>query len=154
MNERRYLEESLIMIKPEGVERARDILDRLDSLDCKRIISARFMSAPLEFIRKLYLPHAEKDFYEPYINYFSGKEVIFSIYSGRDIIVRLIEAIGATEPSKAKPGTIRRDFGDPRESYEFAKSQGRLFIYNIIHRSDSPESSKRERGIFRELLAS
>jgi len=154
MKEPESLEESLVMIKPDGVEKAKEILDRLDSLGCERVIAARFMPVPSEFIRKLYLPHAEKDFYEPYVNYFCGKEVILSIYSGKDVIARLIEVIGSTEPAKAKPGTIRRDFGDPRESYEFAKSQGRPFIYNIIHRSDSPESSKRERGIFRELLSS
>ena len=78
------LEKSLVMIKPDGIGRSREILKQLDSLGGSRILSARIKPVPLDFIRKLYASHTEKEFYEPYINSFKDGAIDLAIYKGEN----------------------------------------------------------------------
>ncbi|MDD5699586.1 MAG: nucleoside-diphosphate kinase [Candidatus Nanoarchaeia archaeon] len=143
-------ERSLVMIKPEGVKAAGAILEQLDSLGGRRILTAKINPVPLEFIKELYLPIAGKDIYGPYVDWFRRKEVILSVYQGKGIIGKLRELIGATEPARAKPGTIRREFGGSDETYELARVEGRV-IRNLVHGSDC-KNAEREVDLARRTL--
>jgi nucleoside-diphosphate kinase len=138
------------MIKPDGVEKSTQILKELDILG-ERISTQTIERTPQEIIEAHYSAYKEREFYNPMIQFFTGNRVIISVYQGRGIIQSLIKAIGVTEPAKAGLDTIRGKYGG-NESYELARSQGRKFIFNIIHRSDSIEEAEREIKIWRQFL--
>lgn len=145
------LERSLVMVKPEGMRVEKEMRQRLDLLGGERILTAIINPVPIEFIRELYLPHEGRDTYEDYIDWFRGKEAVFYVYRGEKIIGKIRESIGATEPAKAKPGTIRRDYGGRNESLELARIEGRV-IRNIIHGSDE-ENAEREMALVGRTLS-
>jgi nucleoside-diphosphate kinase len=88
-----------------------------------------------EMAERLYEVHKGKEFYEKLINTVTGKRVVAMLLEGRDAITVVRKLIGATDPAKAEPGTIRGDLGLDLTD-------------NIIHASDSRESYQREAPIF------
>jgi len=79
------------------------------------------------------------------IQYFSGKKIVALTVEGVNAIACMRKVAGNTEPFSAKPGTIRSDYST--DSYEIADALNRP-IQNLIHVSDSPESSQREIDIW------
>ena len=79
------------------------------------------------------------------IEYFTGQRIVAIVVQGPNAITCMRKLAGNTEPFTAVPGTIRGDFST--DSYEIADSAERP-IHNLIHVSDSPESSEREIAIW------
>jgi nucleoside-diphosphate kinase len=79
------------------------------------------------------------------MQYFSGKKIVALTVEGINAIACMRKIAGNTEPFSAKPGTIRSDYST--DSYEIADALNRP-IQNLIHVSDSPESSHREIDIW------
>jgi nucleoside-diphosphate kinase len=79
--------------------------------------------------------HRGKPFYEGLVDFMSSGPIIAAVLEKDDAVEAFRTLIGATDPSKAEPGTIRKLFG---------KNMGE----NAIHGSDSDESAKRESGFF------
>ncbi|GAB3677110.1 nucleoside-diphosphate kinase [Angustibacter aerolatus] len=86
-----------------------------------------------------YAEHEGKPFYEPLLEFMSSGPVVAVVIEGERCIEAFRSLAGATDPTVAAPGTIRGDLG---------RDWGLKVQQNLVHGSDSPESSAREIGIW------
>lgn len=131
------MERSLIIIKPDAVQRGLigAILTRFEQHGWK-FQGLKLMRVDEALARRHYAEHEGKDFFEHLVSYITSAPVVVAVIGGKPGTVEMIRAmVGATNPAKAAPGTIRGDYG---------LDIGR----NLIHASDSPESGEREIAIF------
>ncbi|MBU0672586.1 MAG: nucleoside-diphosphate kinase [Candidatus Margulisbacteria bacterium] len=131
------------MIKPDGVSRglADEVLVRVKKAGLK-LIRQKELTMTKELAADLYSPHLGKRFYPGLVKFITSGPVTCCVVEGEDAIGRLRELMGATDPRKALPGTIR---GDLKEA-NVLNPDG--IIKNLVHGSDSPASAKREIPIF------
>ena len=130
------MEKMLVLIKPDGV--ARGLIGRiLSRIEDKGFVigGMKMLRADRKLAEELYLPHKGKGFYEPLVDYITSGPIVAMVLSGENLIAQVRAMMGATDPGKAAPGSIRGDFGVRIE-------------HNIIHGSDSPESADREIAVF------
>lgn len=130
------MERTLVIIKPDGVQRglAGEIISRFERRGL-RIAALKLIQLPLELAQQLYAVHKGKHFYETLLQYITSGPVLVMVLEGRDVIEVVRRTMGATNPAQAAPGTIRADF---------ALETGR----NLVHGSDSPETAAYEIPIF------
>ncbi|MBQ9873138.1 MAG: nucleoside-diphosphate kinase [Thermoguttaceae bacterium] len=131
-------ERTFVMLKPDALERGLigEIVGRLER---KGLRPTRFLWRVLspELAARHYERLAGKSFFSELIDYVTRGPVLASIWEGREAVAVVRALVGATDPVKAAPGTIRGDLGlDCTE--------------NLIHASDSPESAEREIALFFE----
>jgi nucleoside-diphosphate kinase len=93
------------------------------------------MRVSRDLAERHYAVHQGKPFYEPLVNYIISDPVIVLALEGNKAIEAVRQAVGATNPTAAAPGTIRADF---------AIEIGR----NLIHASDGPETAAFELGLW------
>jgi len=126
------LERTLVLIKPDGVERnlSGEILKRLEMRGLK-ITALKFLLVKEELARKHYEVHQGKPFYEGLIRYITSGPVVAMVLEGPNAIKAVRQTMGATNPVEAAPGTIRHDFGI-------------VTSRNLTHASDSPENAEIE----------
>ena len=126
------MERTLIIIKPDGVERALigPIITRFEQRGLK-IIGMKMMQVSDELARRHYAIHEGKPFFEPLIDYITSAPVVVMALQGPEAIQAARNTIGATKPVEATAGSIRGDFG---------MMVGR----NLVHGSDSPENGEAE----------
>jgi len=137
------VERTFFMIKPDGVKRylSNLILSKMMESGFK-VLARRRIVISAEQARQLYSVHEGKPFYEGLIKFITSGPAILTIIEGENAIERIREMMGATDPRKAAPGTIRGDnIGDPLLTEDGT-------IMNICHGSDSLGSAKREIAIF------
>ena len=129
-------ESTLLIIKPDAVRRGLvgEILSRLERKGL-RIEDLRLMRIDRDLADHHYAEHREKPFFGELVDFITSGEVIVAKVTGRDAIWVLRAIMGATDPSKADPGTIRGDFGT-------------VITENLVHGSDSPDSAERELKLF------
>ncbi len=129
-------EKSLSIIKPEAVERCLigEIIRRLEGTGL-RIVAAKLLHLDLEKARAFYAVHKERPFYSSLTQYISSGPVFVSVLEGENAISKNREIMGATDPSKAAAGTIRRQWGTDVEK-------------NAVHGSDAPETAAWEISFF------
>ncbi|MFH1387380.1 MAG: nucleoside-diphosphate kinase [bacterium] len=137
------LEKTLLLIKPDGVARGleNEIIKRVGAVGLK-VDGRRDVSLSLEEAAELYKPHVGKSFYDGLIKFITSGAVTVCLVSGEDAIARIRTLMGATDPLKAEPGSIRGDLKEKNVINEDG------IIKNIVHGSDSPESAERELAIF------
>ena len=130
------VERTLVIIKPDGIQRhlAGEIISRFEKKGLK-LASAKFIQPSPELCGELYAMHKDRSFYEGLVNYLSSMPVLVMVWEAEGVIEIVRRMLGATFGYQAEPGTIRGDF---------SASKG----YNLVHGSDSPESAKREIGLF------
>ena len=130
------MERTLVIIKPDGVQRglAGDIISRFERRGL-RIAAMKLMQISLELAQRHYAVHKGKAFYEPLLQYITSGPVVVMVLEGRDVIGTVRRTMGATNPANAAPGTIRADL---------ALETGR----NLVHGSDSPETATFEIPLF------
>lgn len=126
------MERTLIIIKPDGVERALigSIINRFEQRGLK-LAGMKMMQVSDELAREHYAVHEGKPFFEPLIEYITSAPVVVMALEGPDAIQVARNTIGATRPVEATAGSIRGDFG---------LMVGR----NLVHGSDSPENAAAE----------
>lgn len=126
------MERTLIIIKPDGVERALigPIITRFEQRGLK-IVALKLMRVSPELARRHYAVHEGKPFFEPLIEYITSAPVVVMVLEGPQAIQVARNTIGATKPAEATAGSIRGDFG---------LMVGR----NLVHGSDSPENAAAE----------
>ncbi len=126
------MERSLIILKPDAVQRSLvgTILGRLEQRGL-RIVGMKLMQMDETLARKHYGEHEGKPFFGSLVSYITSGPVVIIAVAGDNVIEMIRSMVGATNPVKSAPGTIRGDY---------AISIGR----NLIHASDSPESGERE----------
>jgi nucleoside-diphosphate kinase len=123
------LERSLVIIKPDGVQRGLvgAIISRLEGRGL-RLAGLKFMSVDQALSQRHYAVHVGKPFYEGLIRYISSAPVVVMAWEGPKAVEAIRQTVGATNPTKAAPGTIRADL---------ALDIGR----NLIHASDAVETA-------------
>jgi len=130
------MERSLIILKPDAVQRGLigPILTRIEQRGL-RIVGMKLMQIDESLARRHYAIHEGKAFFDSLITYITSGPVVVLVVTGKNIIEIVRSMVGATNPVKAAPGTIRGDF---------ALEIGR----NLIHASDSPENGEMEVNLF------
>ncbi len=120
------------MIKPEAVEAGNigAILHKIEEAGF-RIVAMKKVSLTKDRAGDFYSVHKERPFYSELVDYMSSGPIIAAILEKDNAVADFRELIGATDPSEAKPGTIR---------HEFAESKGK----NAVHGSDSDENAQIE----------
>jgi nucleoside-diphosphate kinase len=132
------LERTLILIKPDAMQRglAGEILSRLERRGLK-IVGLRLLQVDDALARRHYVEHEGKPFLESLVGFITSSPIVAGVFEGPNAVAAARQLMGATDPAKADPGTIRGDLA--------------LYIQNnLIHGSDSPESAKREIALFFE----
>ena len=130
------MERSLVLVKPDGVQRALigEVIARLERRGL-RLIAAKFMAVSKELAEEHYAIHKGKGFYDGLISYITSAPVMAMVWEGPNAVAAIRQTMGATRPWEAAPGTIRHDF---------ALEVGR----NITHASDSPENGEKEAALW------
>ncbi|MCX6002402.1 MAG: nucleoside-diphosphate kinase [Chloroflexi bacterium] len=130
------MERTLILVKPDGVQRciAGEILSRLERRGLK-IAGLKMLQLDTALAEKHYAVHKEKPFFNDLVKFITSGPIIAAVLEGENAIESTRQTMGATDPKKAAPGTIRADLGINME-------------HNLIHGSDSPENAEKEIGIF------
>ena len=120
------------MIKPEAVEAGNTgaILNKIESSGF-RIVAMKKVALSKERAGEFYEVHKERPFYLELVDYMSSGPIIAAILEKDNAVADFRELIGATDPSEAKPGTIR---------HEYAESKGK----NAVHGSDSDDNAQIE----------
>ncbi|MCL4350886.1 MAG: nucleoside-diphosphate kinase [Candidatus Thermoplasmatota archaeon] len=129
-------QKTLILIKPDGLKRrlSGTIIQRLENKGL-RLTAMRLLKVSDEMARKHYSVHEGKPFFKDLVEYITSDPVVAIIMEGNNAISVVRNLVGATDGSKASPGTIRGDYAISIEK-------------NIIHASDSEESYNHEWPIF------
>ncbi len=130
------LERTLSIVKPDGVGRnlIGDVYRRFESAGLS-IIAARMMRLSEREAEGFYAVHRERPFFKDLVRYMTSGPVIVQVLEGENAIARNREIMGATDPKKAAPGTIRADLALSIEQ-------------NVVHGSDAPETAEREIAYF------
>lgn len=130
------IQESLIIIKPDGVEKKviGEIISRFEKENLN-IEKLKMVKVSRELACQHYRDHADKDFFEILIKYITSGPVVAMVVSGQDAIAKARRLMGPTDSKKAEAGTIRGDYGTD-------------ITRNVVHGSDSEESADREIRLF------
>ena len=130
------MQRTLVIVKPDGVQRglAGPILSRLEARGLK-LVGLKLVQVSQDLAARHYAEHLGKPFYEGLLKYITSAPVIVACVEGTSAVQMVRNAVGATNPLNAAPGTIRGDF---------ALDIGR----NLIHASDAPETADRELALW------
>ncbi|WP_124055072.1 nucleoside-diphosphate kinase [Arcanobacterium ihumii] len=133
-------EQTLILVKPDGVQRGLigEILRRIESKGYE-IKAMKMLDATEELLAKHYHEHVDKPFYPSVVEYMTSAPLVAAIVEGNRVVEGVRSLAGATDPTKAAPGTIR---GDLARSWEGDS------IFNLIHSSDGVESAQYEISVW------
>lgn len=130
------LQRTLSIIKPDAVAKnvVGQIIARFESAGLQ-VIAARMRQLSLADAQGFYAVHRERPFFADLCRYMSSGPVLVQVLEGDDAIAKNRELMGATDPAKAAPGTIRADFASSIEA-------------NAVHGSDAPETAAAEIAYF------
>ena len=126
-------ERTLVLIKPDGVERRviGEIIGRIERKGLN-IVALELKQVSDELARAHYAEHQGKGFFGALLEFITSGPVVAAVVEGPRAIAAFRQLAGGTDPvEKATPGTIRGDFGLETQ-------------FNLVHGSDSPESAARE----------
>jgi nucleoside-diphosphate kinase len=130
------MEETLVLVKGDGVRRrlVGEIIRRIEakSLD---IAALQLMDVSRGLAEEHYAEHREKPFFEELVEFITSTPVVAMRVRGESAIKVMRTLMGSTNPAEAPPGTIRGDLALSLPD-------------NLVHGSDSPESARRELGLF------
>ncbi len=130
------LERTFSIIKPDGVARnlIGQVLSRFEKAGL-RVVAARMQHLSQREAEGFYAVHAARPFFKDLVKYMTSGPVLLQVLEGEDAIAKNREIMGATDPKKAAPGTIRADFAESIEA-------------NTVHGSDAPETAVKEIAYF------
>lgn len=100
-----------------------------------KIVAAKMVKISPKDAEAFYEVHKEKPFYKELVEFMSSGPIMVTVLEGDNAISKNREIMGATDPKKAKEGTIRKDFAESVSK-------------NAVHGSDSPEAAKKEIAFF------
>ena len=129
-------EQTFVMLKPDAVERGLigEIVARLERKGLKPV-KFLWRDVSLELAKQHYAHLVDKPFFPKIAAFITRGPVIATIWEGRTAIEVVRRLVGATDPVKAEPGTIRGDYG-------------LNMTENLVHASDSVDAAKREIDLF------
>ena len=129
-------ERTLVLVKPDGVQRGLVgvILGRLEARGLK-LIALKLLRVDEALARRHYAAHLDKPFFAGLLQHITSGPVVATVVEGEHAVEAVRQLMGATDPVKAAPGSVRGDL---------ALNIGR----NLIHGSDSSESAATEVALF------
>jgi nucleoside-diphosphate kinase len=130
------MERSLLLIKPDAMERglAGIIIGRLQG-EGLNLIALRMLHMDKALAERHYAVHKEKPFFKGLVAYITSTPIIAAVFEGEGAVEKIRQLMGATDPAKAAPGTIRKEYGLDVQR-------------NATHASDSPENAEKEIALF------
>jgi nucleoside-diphosphate kinase len=134
------IERTLSIVKPDGVGRnlLGDIIHRFEKVGL-RVVAARMMQLSQREAEGFYAVHRERPFFKDLVKFMTSGPVLVQVLEGEGAIAKNREVMGATDPKKAAPGTIRADLAHSIDE-------------NVVHGSDAPDTAAREIAyFFREI---
>jgi nucleoside-diphosphate kinase len=126
------IEQTLSIIKPDAVGKNHigDIISRFEKAGL-RVVGAKMKHLSQKEAEGFYAVHQERPFFKDLVSFMITGPVLLMVLEGDGAIIKNREIMGATDPSKAAPGTIRADFAKTIDE-------------NAVHGSDSAENAKIE----------
>jgi nucleoside-diphosphate kinase len=130
------IERTLSIIKPDATRRnlTGQINARLEAAGL-RIVAQRRLRLTRAQAEAFYAVHKERPFYRSLCEFMTSDPVVAQVLEGEDAVERHRAVMGATDPAKAEPGTIRKDFALSIEA-------------NSVHGSDAPDTAAKEIAFF------
>lgn len=130
------VERTLSIIKPDAVAKNHigDIYSRFEKAGLK-IVAARMKHLTQKQAEGFYAVHKERGFFKDLVGFMISGPVMISVLEGEDAVAKHRDIMGATDPKKAAPGTIRADFASSIDE-------------NAVHGSDSLENAQVEISYF------
>jgi nucleoside-diphosphate kinase len=132
------VERTLVLVKPDAVRRglSGEIIARLERRGLV-LRGAKLLQVDEELAGAHYAEHRGKDFFAGLVSFITSGPTLALIVEGESAVIVVRATMGATDPAKAAPGTIRGDLGLSMPD-------------NLVHGSDSPESAARELALWFE----
>ena len=130
------IERTLSIIKPDAV--AKNVIGKIYSrfeTNGLKIIASRMAWLSPQEAGEFYCVHKERPFYKDLVAFMTSGPVMIQVLEGEDAIAKNRDLMGATDPKKAAPGTIRADFAASIDA-------------NAVHGSDGPDTAKVEIAFF------
>lgn len=130
------VERTFSIVKPDAVAKNNigAIYNRFEQAGL-RVIAAKMLHMTQQQAEGFYAVHKERPFFKDLVKFMTSGPVMVQVLEGENAILRNRELMGATDPKKAAPGTIRADFASDVER-------------NAVHGSDAPETAKVEIAYF------
>ena len=130
------MERTLVLIKPDAIKNKHigDIIKKYEDEGFK-ISAMKLMQMNEKIASKHYAEHIGKSFYANLVEFMTAEPLIAMVLTGENVIARVREVNGATNPDNANEGTIRKLFAES-------------VTKNAVHASDSVDNAKREIAIF------
>ncbi len=130
------MERTFVMVKPDGVQRGLvgEVVGRLERRGL-RLVALKLMRITPDLAARHYAEHQGKPFYPGLIDFITSGPVVAMVWEGPRAVSVIRSSMGSTDSAAANPGTIRGDLGVDKG-------------YNLVHGSDSLESSQREIALF------
>jgi nucleoside-diphosphate kinase len=129
-------ERTLSIIKPDAVAKNAigAILGRFEAAGL-RIVAAKMKHLSRKEAEGFYAVHRDRPFFAALVEFMTSGPVMIQVLEGEDAIAKNRELMGATDPKKAAPGTIRADFAESIDA-------------NAVHGSDGPDTAREEIAYF------
>jgi len=130
------MQRTFVMVKPDGVQRrlVGEIISRLEAKGLQ-LAGIKLMQMDKDLAEHHYAVHRDKPFFTDLVSYVTSGPVVAMAWQGRDAIEAVRNLVGATNPLKAAPGSIRGDFGLDMGG-------------NLVHASDGPDAAESELASF------
>jgi nucleoside-diphosphate kinase len=130
------IERTLSIIKPDATRRnlTGAINERFEKAGL-RIVAQKRLRLAQDLAERFYAVHAQRPFYNSLVSFMTSGPVVVQVLEGENAVAKNRDVMGATDPAKADPGTIRKDFAESIEA-------------NSVHGSDSPENAAQEIAFF------
>ncbi len=130
------MERSLVLIKPDAMERelAGTIIGRLQEEGLK-LVALKMLHMDRALAEQHYAVHRDKPFFNDLVDYIISTPIVSAVFQGDDAVNLIRKVMGATDPAKSEPGTIRSEYGIDIQR-------------NATHASDSAENARKEISLF------
>ncbi|MCO5142874.1 MAG: nucleoside-diphosphate kinase [Oligoflexia bacterium] len=124
------------IIKPNAVKKnvIGKIISRFEDNGIE-VVASKMVRLSKEKTEGFYIEHKDRPFFDSLVRFMTSGPLMLMVLKGENVVTKNREIMGATDPSKAAEGTIRKDFADSIEA-------------NAVHGSDSPTSAQREIAYF------
>jgi len=129
-------ERTLVLLKPDTVARGLcgEVIQRFEKKGL-RLAGMKMIWMDEALAKRHYAAHEGKPFFQSLLSYITALPIVAMVWEGPGAIATVRQTMGATDPAKAAPGTIRGDFAVNISN-------------NLVHGSDSPESAAKEIALF------
>jgi nucleoside-diphosphate kinase len=130
------VERTISIIKPDAVKKnvIGQIYSRFEGAGLK-VVAARMLHMSTKNAQDFYAVHSARPFFKDLVEFMTSGPIMVQVLEGENAIAKNRDLMGATDPKKAAPGTIRADFADSIDA-------------NAVHGSDGPETAAQEIGFF------